>query len=482
MAQPRPNALSSAAFWSIAGGFTQQISTFAIFVVLARLLSPREFGIMALAAGAMDVLLVLARAGIPELILQDRDTDNRRLSTAFWMSLVFGAAAATALLGAAPFIARFYAIPELEDLCQLLALVCILQAFSLTHEALIKRTLNYKALTIRLGMASTVGGIAAVLLAFYGAGVYALLAQRIFLAASLSFLAWTACPWRPACKMSWHDARWIIAHGPKLSAGFTLGYLAPKVMEAILAAKLGPATLGLYRIASRTIDLIAAVAVTPMAQLALPLLTHYKDHPEGHAKLALLQTGIIYLAAPIVVGAVMVGEPLIHVVYGAKWEGAGLLLAILSPTLLLGAAATTIESILSAYNRAASVITLNGFQLAASAVLTLIAVPFGATGVALIQTFRGALSALVAFLLARPVLPVSQIIDRVKFKPLIAALTAELSVLVLISRLWGHAPIFVTIFIAGLAYVIPLVLFPPLDYGRIWHRHRRDTNNEMPHA
>lgn len=482
MAPHQPKPLSSAAVWSIAGGVTQQLSTFIIFIVLARLLSPREFGIMALAAGAMDVLLVLFRAGIPELILQEADTTELRLSTSFWLSLIFGAIAATALLSGAPFIAHFYDIPELKGLCQLLALVCLIQSSSLIHETLIKRSLNYKALTIRLGAAATVGGLAAVLLAFHGAGVYALLAQRIFLAASLSVLAWHNCPWRPGWSFSRQDASRIILHGPKLSLGFTLGYLAPKIMEAVLAAQLGAAILGLYRIASRTIDLIAAVAVTPMTQLALPLLAHYKDHPDGHAKLALLQTGIVYLAAPIVLGAIIVSEPLIEFVYGPKWHGAGLLLAILAPTLLVASISSSVESILSAYNRAASVITLNSFQLISTTLLTLGAAPLGPSAIAATQTLRATATAMLAIRLANPVLPLSQVISRVPFKPLVAALCAELATLLLIKHAVPTAPILVTIFSAAFAYAIVLVVMPPLDYQRIWHRRRRNTNSEKPHA
>ncbi len=462
MAINRPKTLGNAAYWSLLGGMTQQIASFAIFVVLARLLVPEQFGLAALAAGIMEVLLVLFRAGIPELIIQDENPSRNRLATAFWLSLTSGFVAAGLLVVIAPYLAEWYALPELELLCKLFAVVCALQGSSLVHEALIRRDLNYRALTLRLGAASLVSGVLAVALAFAGAGVYALVAQRLLQALSMAVLAWWSCPWRPSRDFLVNEAKTLLTLGPRLSAGFTLGFLTSKALEAILAATLGAATLGLFRVASRTIDMISAGAVAPFVNLALPVVARSKQVAGDVRQLALLVSAVLYLGSPIVLGVMLLGDPLVVMVFGEHWKEAGAVLAMLSPLILLAGLANLAEGVLSAFNRSGRILTLNGGQLLATAASVLLTAPYGPVVVAFGQVIRSGLFAVIGTIMISDLTPLRSIKADVQVVPLIIALCAEGAAVMAMQQAFPNLSVLFCVAVGGGAYLAALTAYPPL--------------------
>lgn len=456
-----PSTLHHAAAWSLAGSIAQQIIAFAIFIILARLLSPSDFGLMALAAATMEILLVLARLGIPELIINRQTQDH---DTAFWLSLFTGIIAAALLLSASFPIATYFNSPVLSSLCAILSTVCILQGASIVHEARIRRSLHYKALTIRVGIASTLGGAVAIGLATTQFGVYALVLQRVVQAAALLIIAWRVDPWRPQLRYSTHNAWVLLTQGPKLALGYTLGYLSPKAVEFIIGAALGTAALGLYRVTTRTLDILASITVTPFTALALPALASSKTPA---TTLSTITTTIACLTTPLIVGIIAVSVPAIDLIFGSKWQGVAPILSALSPILLLTAIPTLAEAILTIHANTRNLLLLNATQLTLTLITTLLIAPLGLHPLALALSTKSIIIAALAMLLTNKHQPITTIIRSLPFTAISIALAAEYLTTLIIPIIIQHPPLALTILVAAVTYLSTIAALAGFDYKTI---------------
>src|SRR5262245_35863397 len=130
--------------WSLVGTAGQQTVSFILFVMLARLLSPADFGVMALAAVVIDLLALIGCLGQVQALVQREQLDDTAASTSFWMLQAFGVAMTAVVFLTAPLVASIFALPTLEPVLQLLAPVCLLQTLSAVHEAWLRRTFGFK--------------------------------------------------------------------------------------------------------------------------------------------------------------------------------------------------------------------------------------------------------------------------------------------------------------------------------------------------
>lgn len=323
-------AAGRSSFWMMAGNAGQQIFGFLVFVYLARVLTPADFGTIALAYVVTDILTQLGRLGQVEALQQRAELDRETASTAFWLLQGTGLLFSIAVFLLAEPMERLFAAPHLASVLQLLAPICFLQCLGGVHEAWLRRDFGYKALAARTFGASLAGSLAAAALAGLGFGIYALVAQRLVLVLAMTAMVWASYRWLPALHFSFGEAKRLLRTGLDIMAATVMNMIGPRVVDAVVGLFLGVELLGQLRIAWRIVDFVNQLTFQPVLAVALSSLSRLQDDRAAVRRAFLRFVQISALATiPIFVGLALVAQPIFDLMLGEQWRPAVPLFQIL---------------------------------------------------------------------------------------------------------------------------------------------------------
>lgn len=321
--------------WMAFGNWTEQAVNFLIFVILARLLGAEAFGLLAMAAVFVILSEFLVRESLSEALISLSDITPEHLNAAFWLLVLFGAGVTAVLLVAAWAIGWLYGEPRIVPLMQVLALTVPMIALTAVPVGILRREMRFRVLSLRAIAGVVAGGVAGVALAFSGAGVWALVGQRLVQVAVNIVLAWRAVDWRPKREFNRKSAAEVGRFGRQV-VGLRAGEIAlSQAPILVLGAVAGPVATGFYSIAWRIVDLAAVLIAMPLRQTAQPAFAALA-RGGGNANELLLQLIRIsgWLAIPAFAGLAALSLPFLTTVFGAKWIEAAPILTALS---MLGA-------------------------------------------------------------------------------------------------------------------------------------------------
>ena len=409
--------------WSLAGTAGQQTVSFILFVMLARLLSPADFGVMALAAVVIDLLALVGCLGQVQALVQREHLDDTAASTSFWMLQAFGLAMTAVVFLTAPMVASVFAVPSLVSVLQLLAPVCLLQTLSAVHEAWLRRTFGFKWLAARTVVASILGGIVSVGMALYGFGIYAMVGQRLIIALVLTAMVWWSSPWRPKLRWSTADALSLARVGSDVSMVAVLQVANVRIIDVAVGYLFGPQILGQLRIAWRLFDFVIAVAVQPVVNVSLSALSRLQGNNAAMASATIRLIGVSGTALyPIFFGIAVVAPDVMPTLFGDKWDDAILFIQILSPISVAATINYFLSSALIAAGRTRWILWQALAQVILAVVLTVASAPFGVVPVLVANVIRASIIALVnVWLLKLAIGAAPATLGRALMPPLVAA-------------------------------------------------------------
>ena len=291
-----------------------------VFVVLSRILSPRDFG---LAASAMVVILflrVIVDAGFSRLLVQRTTIDRALTDTAFWTACLIGGSFTGLTVAAAPLFARLFGQPQLTELIRALSLIFVFVALDSTPAALLQRELQWRTLALRR-LAATGGSAGAALwLATAGAGAWALVGQQLVLEGLTVAFLWFVTPWRPSLRFSRAAFRELLAFGTRYSSLRVLWYLGTNIDNFLIGVFLGPISLGYYVIAYRIFTVLNELIVTTINNVALPMFSRMsEDKATLNAAFKSAVAAASALALPVYAGLAIVASQLVSTVFGSRW-------------------------------------------------------------------------------------------------------------------------------------------------------------------
>jgi O-antigen/teichoic acid export membrane protein len=376
------NSFLTGSFWMIVGRGSSSVVSLLIFIVLARLLGPYDFGLVAFAAVAVDLSKTISGAGIPETLIREKHWDDARSATAFWTNILI-ALAFTVVTGVviAP-IAGYYYDPAIYLILVALSLTFLIDGAAAIHEAKIRREFGFKALAKRQVTAATIGGIIGIILAYFGFGYWALVLSRIVNSIIQTALTWSAARWRPANTFSLAVARELLQSGIPLAGARIIGQLNARVSDLTIGGFLGPAAIGLYRVGTKTVSTMHSVFIQPLSVPALSAFSRVADNkPIGDSFLRLTRAAAI-ITYPVYFGMAAVSYELVPLLFGESWAEAANALMFVA---LAGGAATLIYFVapaLTATGRSDLVFRMNVTSFVAVLTTALLTVPFGLTAVA----------------------------------------------------------------------------------------------------
>lgn len=293
---------------------------FVVSIVLARLLLPEEFGLIALVAVFITIVNVFIQSGFGTALIQKKDADNLDFSSVFYASLVIAAGLYAVLFFTAPFIANFYERPELTSIVRILSLTFFFGAINSIQEAYIARNMLFKKLFWRSLCALVPSGIIGIVCAYKGFGVWALVIQQLTDVVLMCLFMWFTVNWRPHLEFSFERVKGLLSFGWKLQVSSLIdtGYI--KLQDLIIGKLFSPATLGFFSRGEMFPLAVVANINASIQSILLPALSVAQDQPAAVKQMmrrAVTTSSFVIL--PIMAWIAALAKPMVLFLLGEKW-------------------------------------------------------------------------------------------------------------------------------------------------------------------
>ncbi|RAN80907.1 hypothetical protein B5P43_03555 [Bacillus sp. SRB_336] len=322
---------ASAAWWSTLEILTRYGVQFLVMVALARLLTPDDFGLIAMLLVFTSIGILLVDSGFGAALIQRQQTTADDETTVFTFTMVVGIVTALALALAAPAIAAFFHQPKLADLTRVMAVVLPLGAFASVPDALLTMKLDFKARARAEVIASLCSGAVAVVLALRGWGVWSLAWQSIVSIGVRGILLWLYSGWRPRGRYRGASFRSLFGFGGYMLLTGLLNTAAVRLQSLLIGRLFDARTLGFYTLAQNTQQAPASLIDGILKRVGLPVFsTIAQDRARLRSALRGSLRMSMFLFVPCMVGIALVAKPLIAMIYGQRWVPAAPILSILS--------------------------------------------------------------------------------------------------------------------------------------------------------
>jgi PST family polysaccharide transporter len=392
--------------WTMLTYLCGRAAGFLSLLVLARLLTPRDFGVAAAIAVFLMVLELAGDLGMKATVVYEQQEGvSERVQTAFTLNLVVSAALTAAAVLAAPAAASFLEVPEHADLFRLAALSLLLAGLGNVHDSLLLRGLEFGRRGVPLLIRAVTRGGVGIGLALAGLGAEALVLGQLAGYAAWVVALWVMMPFRPNLRLDRLIARSMIGYGAGAVAIQVLSAVAVRFDSAVIAKVLGAQALGLYTVAQRIPELAIESIAWNVSLVAFPALSRRRALDErglGPATLTIFRYQALY-ALPAAAGLAMLGPALISI-FGSSWSNAGPVLSAVAVTTGVSAAIFPLGDAFKAAGRQPLYITLMLLQFPLLLGGILLAAPHGIAVVAWTRAGMGVLhSTLVAVLVTRVV-------------------------------------------------------------------------------
>ncbi|UZN04124.1 lipopolysaccharide biosynthesis protein [Cellulomonas sp. S1-8] len=300
-------------------------------VVLARLLSPHDYGLLAMVMAITGIAEVVRDFGLGSAAVQARTLSRGQRTNLFWLSAGIGLALGLLVLATSPLLAAFYDEPLLQGVAAALSVTFVINGVMTQYKADLQRRLKFGWLTgLELG-GQVVGLTTAIALAVAGAGFWALVAQQIVQLGSQLVLLLVVCRWLPGRWARDEPVGELVSFGANLVGGQMLAYGANNIDSVVIGSTLGAGPLGLYNRAFQLLVLPLYQINAPITRVALPVLSRLVDDPPRYRQFLLTgQTAMLNLVSAILAFAAAQAPAVVLVALGPRWQETAGLFQVLS--------------------------------------------------------------------------------------------------------------------------------------------------------
>src|SRR5690625_3132633 len=351
-------SLRAATRWSYGLSLGKMAISLGLAFVLAAILGPRAFGVIGMALIFINFIEMLQQQGLMPAIVSRKVLTNRHADTAFWLVIAVGLVCTTGAILLAPWWAELNSLPELAPVIRVLAISVPLTSTVVIHEALLRRDLAFKKLTVRTWVSLVAGGLAGVLGAVFGLGVWALVLQQVVTAAVAAMVLWAVSSWRPHFRVDRVAARELWSYSTR-AASSSLGLFLGGRVDVLLAGLFfGPVIVGLYRLAQRLAAMAVDVTARGMQAVALPGLAGVQDDSEAFAARLLQMQRLTSLMALPLLGLVAGAAAPLEGILGSEWDGTATAIRLLAIMQAFAALSLLLGPALQAWNRPGTLATV----------------------------------------------------------------------------------------------------------------------------
>jgi PST family polysaccharide transporter len=382
---------------SARGGMLMLVSQAAVFgtnfcgiVILARLLSPQEFGIMAMASTVANFIMMFRDFGLTTPVLQRQELSQQQMSALYWMNVAFGIALTAITVGLAPIFAWFYGEEELTTIVAVLASGFLIGTTGAMQDALLRRNMKYKLLaTIRI-LSSVIALGSGIAAAWSGYGIWALVIMRLVQQAVLGLGSWIASPWRPSRFQGATDMRRLLGTAGHVSGSQLAGYLSRNVDNVLIGWHWGSHALGLYDQAYRLLLFPMQQLGAPLNSVMLPLLSRLVDDPVAYrATYRRVTEKLVMITMPLTCLMLVLPDVIVRTALGTQWAEAEPIVSWLGVAMIYQPLAFTTNCLLISQNRSRLLLRNSLISAGLSIASFVVGLPFGPIGVAAAYALSG---------------------------------------------------------------------------------------------
>ena len=317
--------------WSSLERFSTAGINFIIGLIIARLLSPKEYGIIAMLSIFMAISQSIIDSGFSNALVRKLDRSESDYSTSFYFNVILGFIMYVVLFFSAPLIAQFYNTPELESITKIVGITLVLGSCAIVQQAILTIKVDFKT-QMKISLISAIlSGLIGIIMAFNDYGVWALVGQMVSVAFFRTLLLWTIVKWIPKSGFSKHSFRHLFGYGSKLLFAGILETIYRNLYTIIIGKFFQSNALGLYsrgeQIASYPSNNITGV----IQRVTFPILSQIQND-ETQLKNAFTQIikTTCFIVFPLMMFLIIVAKPLVLIILTEKWIGCVEIIQILS--------------------------------------------------------------------------------------------------------------------------------------------------------
>jgi len=317
--------------WSGTSEIICLLLRFGVTAILARLLSPNDFGILAMVFVFTNFVSIFRDFGLTAALIQRKELTEEHLSSSFWINVLVGLFLSICMAASAPAISYFYAEVRLTLIVVILASTFFISSFGIVQTSLFTKELKFKSLAIIEILTVVISGTVAIILAFAGLGVWSLVWQQIVFNITVVILLWFFSKWRPKILFKWQPVKELLRFGLNLTGFRFVNYFSRNLDNLLIGKFLGSIPLGFYSLAYRLLLFPLGNISSVIGRVMFPSLSVIQDDKNKVSRNYIKATRYIAVVTfPIMIGLMVVAPEFISVIFGPQWDRSIFLVQVLA--------------------------------------------------------------------------------------------------------------------------------------------------------
>jgi len=289
-------------------------------ILLAHLLNPTDFGIIAMVAPVLGFVVVMADLGISQAIVQRPNLTGNQLNSVFWLNNALTVCLSVLLMLSAPLLVWLYHEPKLLPITLVLASLVAVTGLSIQQTALLNRMMRFSALALSETVSQATGLAVTAIAALKGFGYWALVMGQAATTLTAGAIVWSASSWRPAWPTFRGEALSMLRFGGNITVSNIAQYLNTVFDNILVGYYLGPMLLGIYDRAWKLVVMPLGQLMAPVNRVAVPALSRLSNDPQRYQKVfGQMFRLLLLISLPGLVIGVLTAEPLVRILFGSKW-------------------------------------------------------------------------------------------------------------------------------------------------------------------
>jgi O-antigen/teichoic acid export membrane protein len=316
--------------WAFISAWGQRGIASLVTLVLAAIVGPHSYGVVAMATIYIVFLQLCLDQGISTALIQREVLEEGDLDSAFWLNMAWCAVLTTVSVALSGWWAGLNHTPELQGVINVLSLTIVVQGLTIVQRSVLQRDLRFKKLALRTNLANAIGGVAGLAIAFTGGGVWALVAQQVVTSCTSVVLLWSISDWKPRFRFSIERVRKLLGFSSYVFLGNLANFITQRTDALLIGLFFGPVAVGLYRLADRLVEMAVTFGSRPTQVFSLSYFARLQADPEALRRGVRSCMRLTALMTVPVMLALAASSKYVIGIFGPKWEEATNVLLLLS--------------------------------------------------------------------------------------------------------------------------------------------------------
>lgn len=352
-------------------------------MILARILSPQDYGINAMAMTVTGFAGMFSSFGLSTATVQRADITHEQVSTLFWINVLIGFLITLATAAISPAAAWFYKTPELLWVMLTLSAIFTITGFGVQHQALLTRQMRFFSIVSINVISMLAGVVVAIITGYHGFGYWALVFNLLTFVTLNTIGYWCLCKWIPGLPRRHSGVGAMIRFGSSLVGSNVVNYFPRHLDNVLIGRYHGSDALGLYSKAYQLLMMPITNLRNPLIRVAIPSLSRLQNNPKQYRDYFLKCVSLLaFISMPLVTFMFVFSDHLISLLLGSRWMGASEIFKVLALAAFIQPVASTSEIVLVSSGQGRLLLVLSVIAAVVTCVCFAIGLPWGAKGVA----------------------------------------------------------------------------------------------------